>query len=516
MLILVLSSLPYLAGYYSETPEAVFSGAAFDRMDYAVHLATMHLGARGEWTYHFRFTGEPHDGTYVKLFYIFLGHIARWFNLGLETAYQLGRVVFGLAALVGIYLLMSEVFESVFIRRIAFLIAVLGSGLGWLQMIISWQPTVGISPIDFWLMDAYVFFGLVVFPHYMAITALLAFGILFYLRFVRRRIWWNWTLSVFAALAVIAIQPFSIVMGNLAMAGAVAGKWFKKGSAHWNDLWPLVLAFVLQLPFLIYNLYVYRNLPVWSQISGQHIMLSPPLPYYLFGFGLLWLLVLSGGWTVIRKRLSPGFVALFWIVGALILCYFPVAFQRRFIGNIVVPMGLLAGYALDPNVSAILPFQSTPVRNSLSLLVVVLVIPSTLYISSGGYLFVSQRPAVLFDPGATTRAVGWLAANTNPDQEVLAAQTTSYLVAAKAGLPVFSGHPMETLNFSQKENLVKSFYAGEFSPEEAVSWLYDTGVQWVIFGSEEQSLGGKAELPFGRYLQLAYEGDGVSIYRVLP
>ncbi len=47
--IVLLSSSAYLVGYQAENGELVFSGAVVDRMDYAVHLASMHLGERGEW-----------------------------------------------------------------------------------------------------------------------------------------------------------------------------------------------------------------------------------------------------------------------------------------------------------------------------------------------------------------------------------------------------------------------------------------------------------------------------------
>ena len=67
LLILLMSSLPYLVGYSSQTEEKVFGGAVLDRQDYAVHLATMQLGADGEWQYSFRFTTEDHQGAYVKM-----------------------------------------------------------------------------------------------------------------------------------------------------------------------------------------------------------------------------------------------------------------------------------------------------------------------------------------------------------------------------------------------------------------------------------------------------------------
>ena len=47
ILVLLLSSVPVIAGYIGQTPEQVFGGAVFDRLDYNVRLAGIQTGLRG-------------------------------------------------------------------------------------------------------------------------------------------------------------------------------------------------------------------------------------------------------------------------------------------------------------------------------------------------------------------------------------------------------------------------------------------------------------------------------------
>ncbi|KAA3647913.1 MAG: hypothetical protein DWQ07_02695 [Chloroflexi bacterium] len=77
ILILLLSSIPYIVGYQLETDTKVFGGAFFDRQDVAVHMASMQAGRQGGWLYHFRFSSEEHQGYPVKMFYILLGQLGR-------------------------------------------------------------------------------------------------------------------------------------------------------------------------------------------------------------------------------------------------------------------------------------------------------------------------------------------------------------------------------------------------------------------------------------------------------
>jgi len=126
--VLLLSTIPYLVGYASQTSDWNFGGAVFDRMDYSVHLASIQTGLRGQWQYPMLHTSEPIQPAYVKTFYIFVGQIGRLLPLSPPGLFELTRWVGGVGMLLTMYWLAAQFLWSIALRRIAFLLGALGSG----------------------------------------------------------------------------------------------------------------------------------------------------------------------------------------------------------------------------------------------------------------------------------------------------------------------------------------------------------------------------------------------------
>src|SRR5215211_6306522 len=137
VLILLWGSVPTWAGYQAATEEVRFRGLYYDSQDYASHIAMMEAGGHGEWAYQFRFTTEPLNPAYIRIFYIILGHLSKWLGLTSEFTFQSARWLLGFVALAALYRLMRHMFQNIFWARVAFLLAALGSGLGWLQLIFN-------------------------------------------------------------------------------------------------------------------------------------------------------------------------------------------------------------------------------------------------------------------------------------------------------------------------------------------------------------------------------------------
>jgi hypothetical protein len=528
--VLLLSTLPYIAGYYAQTPDRVFIGAVFDKMDYAVHLATMQLGARGEWKYQFEFTSEAHQGAYVKLFYIFLGHVSAWIGLSVGGTYQISRWVFGALALIMIYYWISQTFSSRWVRGLAFLLAVFGSGLGWLQLLIGIVPQADISPIDFWLIDAYIFFGLLVFPHFSAITAILAGMVSGFLSIMRDPAWWKWVLVALMGVLAQFIQPFAPFIADLAMLGAIIWIWFTNKYIPLRILLGCVGIWIAQIPLLLYNAGIFYFDPIWREFTNQNTTLSPPLVYYFWGFGLLWPLAIIGGWKVVETFLTDRdsdkplssqprqislVMAAVWCAGALILAYGPYGLQRRFMHAFILPLTLLSVHGLS---EVIVPwFEKKKLiwlarrEISISILLGSLAAISTSYLCFGSMLLLLQRPPGYFESSSLTEAVEWLAENADHDDVVLATEQTSQTVAASTGMTVYYGHPMETLTYHEKRERVQGFFSGNGEIN-----LSKSNIRWVVYGPHERDIipGGNWTQPKG--FQEVYKNKEVTIYRRAP
>jgi len=512
--ILLFSSIPYLVGYMAQTTDYQFGGAVFDRQDYAVHLATMQLGLRGEWAYRLRFTSEDHPGAYVKLAYIFLGHVAGWTGLSLPATYQMARVLFGLAACLLIYVLAKEFFTRQADRRWAFLLVIGGSGLGWLQLMFGWLPNLGISPADFWMVDAYVFFGFLTFPHFAFVTALLTGMLELFLDHLRRPAWWKAALIVLAGALLQLVQPYAPLIADLVLAGSVLAVAAKKQVMPWNPFLALGAIYAAQIPLLVYNLVVFQSHPVWRAFASQNSTLSPPPIYYLLGFGLIWPLAILGAVKILRTPDPARWACLVWVVGVPALAYLPINIQRRFMLAYSLPLGLVASVGL---IEVVIPWlhshaslwvsQRVDIGRYIYLILCAL---SSIYLVSGTAWVIASGASSFFDPASLLMAVDWLATNSDIDDIVLSAELTGQVLAARTGLRVFFGHPIETIEYREKARQVEEFYTGRSTQD----WLKNCTCQWVILGPEEMKISVGAT-PLAD-LQPVYDRKSVRIYRIRP
>src|SRR5574340_1449277 len=92
-LTIVLITFPYLFAMVNQGDAFVFNGFLLNPYDGNSYLAKMHLGWSGEWQFSLPFSAEQTQGGYLFLFYIFLGHLAKWFGLPLLLTFHLTRVI---------------------------------------------------------------------------------------------------------------------------------------------------------------------------------------------------------------------------------------------------------------------------------------------------------------------------------------------------------------------------------------------------------------------------------------
>lgn len=504
--LLAFGSLPIIAGYVSQTPGQRFIGTFYDQPDYAVHMAMMHYGEQGGWDYQLRFTTEPQPTAYVRLFYVLLGHLGGWVHLSATILFQIARLAFGLSACLSIYRLLVRVFPSVSQRKLAFILTMLGSGVGWLQVLFAWVPS-KVAPVDLWLIDAYPLFSIDLFPHFAATIAAMAIAITAFLDHSSQPHWKNIVVIACCAIFVQIINPIAFLLADLAMVGIFAYASWQKSRINIRLAISLSLVAIIQIPLALYSFILLTQNPTWAIYTHQNVTPSPPPLYYLLGFAFFWPFALAGVFKAFqRHETAPGW-AIIWVISAFGLAYIPFNIQARFLLAITLPLAILA----TPSLLEFSRWLSLRIHLGLytgAVLITAMASMSTLVLVGTSSLGMTSRPASLFEPAALVQAVDWLGKNGTPNDVVLAAEPSALLVAIRTTLRLYSGHAMETLNYAEKSQAVQRFYQGG----EPAGWLEAQGITWVIFGPHEADW---RQTPLDSSgMKIAYHNDQVIIYRV--
>jgi hypothetical protein len=514
-----------MAGWLASTPDRVFEGFIIDVDDAHSHLAKMQQGYRGEWQYRLLFTPEPHDGVYTNTFYIALGHLVRLIDADLVATYHGARLIFGL-----VYLLVAYAFVAFFLsdlagRRLAYVLLCFSSGLGWLALLVSGSFVAGdITPVDFWFIEMYSFFTVMLFPHTSLALALLLITFGLALRYIETGRWTIIAGAAVSAAGVSVIHPFML----LVIALVLGGYWFfvfLRQRHSPRRLPGLVALALLSVPVVVYQYVTMVSAPVFAGWQAQSLTLSPAPWHYALGYGVVLALAIPGGWWALRQRGRWPFLSL-WLLIIAPLLYAPVVFnlQRRVIEGAQVPLCILATVGMTRYVlpavgrsrlATSLAARGYSVRRSELLvrnLLVALTLPSTLFLILSASLAAAAGAPDMVHSADEIAAVNWLGANSSPADTVLASYEIGGFIPARIGHRVFMGHWTETVDLASKRAAAERFY-GAATDDERRAMLRQYGIVYVFHGPRERAMGdfdpAKAD-----YLTLVFTSHDVNIYQV--
>jgi len=507
LFVLLLSSLPYLYGFALSTPANVFGGFVIGLEDGNSYLAKMEEGRAGHWLFYLAYTPEPHAGALFFLYYLGLGQLSRLLGLEPLLLLHLSRMVTVPFGLLSFYRFAAYFSPKIGVRRLAFLLFGLGSGLGWLWLLLGYPAELGAMPVDLWVPDANFFLSALTFPHLPLAQGLLLWVALAGLQFLERGRR-NWGLiAAGAGLLVSLIHPYTLPIQLLLLGLYWLGQHYSRPRLLAKGFGRLALVAAPALPYLLYVLVVFETNPAFKAWRSQSLTLSPHPRHYLLGFGLLLPLVGLGLWRAGQSLTKQARFLLIWLLVIPWLLYLPIPLQRRFLDGYQAPVTAVGAVGL-----VWLAGRLRKGRVLASATLLLLLALTNLFLVLGGLLVVSGREAPIFHAGSQQAAFGWLAQQP-PAGVVLAAYQSGNLLPAYAPVRVFVGHGPETVRSDEKRQQLRKFFATQTSQAWRRELLATYRVDYLFYGPRERALGGfePARAP---YLQPVYNNETVQIYRV--
>jgi hypothetical protein len=489
--ILLLSCVPYLIALYLAPDGWHFAGFLTNPLDGHSYLAKMQQGAAGQWLFHLTYSPEPDEGAFIFIFYLALGHLARLTHLPLIVMFHLARLVAGFLLLTTAFQFICRVTPQPFEQRLAFGLLISASGLGWLGAML------GAFPIDLWVPEAFVPYSLYTNPHFPLAMALM---LLIFQQIIwppqgmikdKGRLPTTQALGPLAktglvGLVLALILPFALLTTLAVLAVYMAQSYLWQRRLPWLQIWPTLSLAFFASPVVVYDLWVSTTQPMLAAWSAQNITAAPPLSDVIWGYGLVGLLAIGGGWFVLRAAWyleQPGErLILIWAGTTLLLLYAPLDLQRRLINGLHIPLCLLAAIGLNRALK-----DCPHWRHLCTVGLVTLGAVGTLFVWGLPLLSLGQAPtfsgisARLFVRAEEQAVFNWLRENSTPEAVILAGPRLGMFIPGQTGNRVWYGHPFETVRADQKEAALLAFYRGQSDPPALVDF--------IIYGSDEQALG---------------------------
>ncbi|PJF37370.1 MAG: hypothetical protein CUN49_00740 [Candidatus Thermofonsia Clade 1 bacterium] len=470
-LLVAASVLPYLWAFISlnTQPNHRFVGILHSPLDSAVYIAKIEQGIRGAWLSTLTHTPEAVPSLFLNSFYLALGHLASALGLSALMIFHLARLTMSFAMFVAFYHLGSAIWQRLRPRRLFFSILAVGSGLGWLALILSPQTPQTQLAVDLNLFEAIPLLAIFANAHFpLAITliALIAatYVTVFRPGFEMAPTFLNGGLSIaLISLLLVIVLPH----GWLPIASALV-LYLIILSVRMRRLPRLELTWVSltilpAVPILIYYwaLLTAEN-PLSAWVAQNRIAPLPP-DRYLFGFGLPLIAALPAIWRAVRyfERDGDRFMLL-WLIVNVIILYLPLPMPQRSVIGLFIPIVYFATRAIED-----FWFERIPIKWRDAALVAFFVfsVPSNVLMAIVPMIGINDpvrgEEGGLMMPKGYTEAFRWLNNVGEPGAVVLAHPLPSLWLPAYTALRVVYGHPYDTLEGSKRSNEVQQWYAGQ-------------------------------------------------------
>jgi len=507
-IVLLFASVPTLYAWRLTDAEHVFTGFVYNNEDGNAYIGKMQLGAQGEWLFRLFYTAEEHQPAMAFLLHILMGKLAAGTGLSLVLVYHLARVGFGLVLLLSIYVFFARFTPDVTARRLAWALTALGSGVGWLLVVLGQSDWLGAMPLDFWVPEAFVFLVLYNLPHLALAEALLLWSLMWMLdSFEQKRLGPSCRAGL-AAASMTLIVPFYAGVLAAALGAYLLALSIRRRRIPWLMVGQTALVGAFVAPIVAYNSWVFTANPAFRQWTAQNTILSPHPLHNILGYLPLLIPAVPGAVLALRDRDLKWLLPLAWLLVVPLLLYVPFNLQRRMIAGVQIPLALLAARGLLRWARG----SSHTRRLGLAAWVAVAALSNVLLVS-GSLVEVNRRATPIFRPAAEVAAMDWLGDQSKPSDTVLSAFETGNLIPARTGIRVFIGHGPETLYFEEKQEAVKRLFTTATDDAWRQELLAQYGIAYVFYGPAERALGGwdPAGAP---YLAPVYERQGYTIYQV--
>lgn len=499
LVVLLVTSLPYVYGYLSSPPDKQFMGLMLDVPDHGQYLSWWR-GFQSSPLVSNKLTPEPNDPVFFNLLWWLLAQVSRWTGLGYASVYQVLRWIAGGSFLWAVYRLIAQFLSEVHQRRTAFLLVASSSGLGWMLVLLKYMLAKGelLFPLDVYIAEGNSFLCVLGYPHF-------AFAMTFIV-LIFESIWRGWQeektkyMVIAGVLALLLgwMHAYDLVLIYGIMGTFVLFIWLKRRAFPWRLFWGGAIIFGLSCSGALYSVILTTFDPLWEEVLAQFANAgvyapSPPHLIILFGFPLIVAVATWMGLAWRKQWSEENLFVMGWFLTGGMLNYIPTDFQIHMLNSWQIPMMILAAKGLYDFIAPAIADWRCAIGEKVSRWVAVVfvtaVLPTNLYLWAWRFVDLARHTYPYYLYRDEIEALNWLDEYADPADVVLSSVTIGQYVPAISGNTSFLAHWAQTVAFYDKTERVERFFDVAVSDAERVDTLQAFDVAYVYYGPSERALG---------------------------
>lgn len=515
-IVALLTIIPYLVGYARQDSGLVFTGFLIGVEDGNSYIAKMLSGANGDWLFRTPYTNYPQNGALIFFPYLLLGKLAAppGMHEQLVALFHIFRIVSVFLLVFATYDFLAVFLTSPRYRRFGAALAILGGGLGWLNVIglgSLWQNQLA---VEFYSPEAFGFLMIFGLPHLACARACALWGLRAFFLFKGQLLNARKILCSLALWTVVGLmQPISIAVSWVIIAVylLLAGLWqtWRQVTRQTGDwaAWVIHLrgaiwTGLLSAPLLVYTILVFALDPFLKLWERQNILTSPPFYHYLLSYGLIIPLAIVGIRNFLRRDPWRGLFILGGAVAWIVLSYLPFTIQRRLVEMAWVFLLILTMAWLE---------NQNRITNKTVTVLLLTSFLAPLFLLAGSLSAAWTRAPMAFLPVEEVDVFKTLAEEAASTDVVLATYDLSNALPAWASVKTITGHGPESIDAWQIRDEVDDFFS---SSNDSERWelIKKYRVNFVIWNHQNHLINLDREYPI--FLELVYRANPYYLFRV--
>ena len=508
LLVLALTSLPYLFAYWTAPADKQFMGIVLNIPDHMQYFSwfrefmTANLSAN-------KLTPEANQPVFFNLLWWSMGKLGAFFTVGYAVVYQAMRWLSAILFMLLVYRMLSWFFVDTLRRKTAFLLVLLGSGFGWVLVLMKYTVTNGelLWPLDVYVAEPNTFLSILGSPHFVA-AALYMFVFDLLLRGQAKA---SLRYAIYAGLFALFMgwqHAYDLIIVYGVIFAYALLLLLRDRKLPMYVVWSGLIVGIISVWPALYSVMLTSLDPLWEEVLAQFAnagVYTPPLYRLPILLGIPFLLAL---FTVLRQNpfrlngVSDNALFLrgwFWI--SFVLIYLPVDYQIHMLNGWQVPIAILATQGLFDYVAPAMSrwadrrdwrWSAQRGQVLLAALLIAAVIPTNLYLLAWRFVDLRRYDYPYFLHKDEIAAMHWLESRPDGEEIVLASLALGQYVPAETGKHAFLAHWAQTVDFYGKTDMVEAFYSADTPDEERTRIIDDYGVDYVLVGPAERAIGSYA------------------------